>query len=145
MPWQLRARQKIIHQSFAWRGSRFNPLDDTFISTGRAQRVANNPRPTVHLIKPRNSSHDHAGRALESKNLLFELKGSPGTPWESGLARGEKTPRRNRAFTDLEEHREKKISRAAKKIDESREFAREIQGIAGQGGGGRIQTLSTKR
>jgi N-acetylmuramoyl-L-alanine amidase len=110
---------KIIHQRLPGADVVYTRSDDTFIPLEERTRIANESRADLFISIHANSSHDHAARGIETYYL--NLKGSPDAM--------EVAARENATVTesihDLEDI-VKKIARS-EKIDESREFAADIQ------------------
>jgi N-acetylmuramoyl-L-alanine amidase len=110
---------KIIHQRLPGAEVIFTRSDDTFIPLEERTRVANESKADLFISIHANSSHDHAARGIETYYL--NLKGSPDAM--EVAARENATANEN--IHDLEDI-VKKIARS-EKIDESREFAADIQ------------------
>src|SRR6266436_3117532 len=110
---------KIIQQRLPGAEVVYTRSDDTFIPLEERTRVANESKADLFISIHANSSHDHAARGIETYYL--NLKGSPDAM--EGAARENATAQES--VHDLEEI-VKKITRS-EKIDESREFAADIQ------------------
>src|SRR5260370_2238264 len=93
--------------------------DDTFIPLEERTRIANEARADLFISIHANSSHDHAARGIETYYL--NLKGSP----DAMEVAARENATRHESVHDLEAII-KKIARN-EKIDESREFAADIQ------------------
>jgi N-acetylmuramoyl-L-alanine amidase len=110
---------KIIHQRLPGAEVIYTRADDTFIPLEERTRIANESKADLFISIHANSSHDHAARGIETYYL--NLKGSPDAM--EVAARENATANEN--IHDLEDI-VKKIARS-EKIDESREFAADIQ------------------
>jgi N-acetylmuramoyl-L-alanine amidase len=97
----------------------FTRTDDTFIPLEDRTRVANTARADLFISIHANSSHDHAARGIETYYL--NLKGSP----DAMEVAARENATSQQSIHDLEDL-VKKIARS-EKIDESREFAADIQ------------------
>jgi len=110
---------KIIRQRLPGAEVVYTRSDDTFIPLEERTRVANEAKADLFISIHANSSHDHAARGIETYYL--NLKGSPDAM--EVAARENSTAQES--IHDLEDI-VKKIARS-EKIDESREFAADIQ------------------
>jgi N-acetylmuramoyl-L-alanine amidase len=110
---------KIIQQRLPGAEVVFTRSDDSFIPLEERTRVANEAKADLFISIHANSSHDHAARGIETYYL--NLKGSPDAM--EVAARENATSQEN--IHDLEDLI-KKITQS-EKIDESREFASDIQ------------------
>ena len=111
---------KIIEQKLPGADIIYTRSDDTFIPLEERTNIANQAKADLFISIHANSSHDHAARGVETYYL--NLKGSPEAmevaARENATAQG--------GVHDLEDL-VKKIARN-EKIDESKEFAEDIQG-----------------
>jgi N-acetylmuramoyl-L-alanine amidase len=110
---------KIIHQRLPGAEVVFTRSDDTFIPLEERTHVANEAKADLFISIHANSSHDHAARGIETYYL--NLKGSP----DAMEVAARENATANESIHDLEDI-VKKIARS-EKIDESREFAADIQ------------------
>jgi N-acetylmuramoyl-L-alanine amidase len=110
---------KIIRQRLPGAEVVYTRSDDTFISLEERTRVANESRADLFISIHANSSHDHAARGVETYYL--NLKGSP----DAMEVAARENATAQESIHDLEDI-VKKIARS-EKIDESREFAADIQ------------------
>jgi N-acetylmuramoyl-L-alanine amidase len=110
---------KIIHQRLPGADVVYTRSDDTFIPLEERTRIANESRADLFISIHANSSHDHAARGIETYYL--NLKGSPDAMEVAARENATATE----SIHDLEDI-VKKIARS-EKIDESREFAADIQ------------------
>src|SRR6266404_2603516 len=110
---------KIIHQRLPGAEVVFTRSDDTFIPLEERTRVANESKADLFISIHANSSHDHAARGIETYYL--NLKGSP----DAMEVAARENATAQESIHDLEDI-VKKIARS-EKIDESREFAADIQ------------------
>ncbi len=110
---------KIIHQRLPGAEVVFTRSDDTFIPLEERTRVANESKADLFISIHANSSHDHAARGIETYYL--NLKGSP----DAMEVASRENATAQQSIHDLEDI-VKKIARS-EKIDESREFAADIQ------------------
>jgi N-acetylmuramoyl-L-alanine amidase len=110
---------KIIQQRLAGAEVVFTRSDDTFIPLEERTRIANEARADLFISIHANSSHDHAARGIETYYL--NLKGSP----DAMEVAARENATAQESIHDLEDI-VKKIARS-EKIDESREFAADIQ------------------
>jgi N-acetylmuramoyl-L-alanine amidase len=110
---------KIIQQRLPGADVVFTRSDDTFIPLEERTHIANEARADLFISIHANSSHDHGARGIETYYL--NLKGSPD---EMEVAARENATAQE-SVHDLEDL-VKKIARS-EKIDESREFAADIQ------------------
>ncbi len=110
---------KIIQQRLPGADVVYTRSDDTFIPLEERTRVANEAKADLFISIHANSSHDHGARGIETYYL--NLKGSPDAM--EVAARENSTAQES--VHDLEDL-VKKIARS-EKIDESREFAADIQ------------------
>jgi N-acetylmuramoyl-L-alanine amidase len=110
---------KIIQQRLPGADVVYTRSDDTFIPLEERTRVANEAKADLFISIHANSSHDHGARGIETYYL--NLKGSPDAM--EVAARENSTSQES--VHDLEDL-VKKIARS-EKIDESREFAADIQ------------------
>jgi N-acetylmuramoyl-L-alanine amidase len=110
---------KIIHQRLPAAEVVFTRSDDTFIPLEERTRVANESKADLFISIHANSSHDHAARGIETYYL--NLKGSP----DAMEVASRENATAQQSIHDLEDI-VKKIARS-EKIDESREFAADIQ------------------
>jgi N-acetylmuramoyl-L-alanine amidase len=110
---------KIIHQRLPGAEVVYTRSDDTFIPLEERTRVANESKADLFISIHANSSHDHAARGIETYYL--NLKGSP----DAMEVASRENATAQESIHDLEDI-VKKIARS-EKIDESREFAADIQ------------------
>jgi N-acetylmuramoyl-L-alanine amidase len=110
---------KIIHQRLPGAEVIYTRADDTFIPLEERTRIANESKADLFISIHANSSHDHAARGIETYYL--NLKGSP----DSMEVAARENATAQESIHDLEDI-VKKIARS-EKIDESREFAADIQ------------------
>jgi N-acetylmuramoyl-L-alanine amidase len=110
---------KIIHQRLPGAEVVYTRSDDTFIPLEERTRVANESKADLFISIHANSSHDHAARGIETYYL--NLKGSP----DAMEVAARENATAQESVHDLEDI-VKKITRS-EKIDESREFAADIQ------------------
>jgi N-acetylmuramoyl-L-alanine amidase len=110
---------KIIHQRLPGAEVVYTRSDDTFIPLEERTRVANESKADLFISIHANSSHDHAARGIETYYL--NLKGSP----DAMEVAARENATAQESVHDLEDI-VKKIARS-EKIDESREFAADIQ------------------
>jgi N-acetylmuramoyl-L-alanine amidase len=110
---------KIIQQRLPGAEVVFTRSDDTFIPLEERTRIANEARADLFISIHANSSHDHAARGIETYYL--NLKGSP----DAMEVAARENATSQESVHDLEDM-VKKIARS-EKIDESREFAADIQ------------------
>jgi N-acetylmuramoyl-L-alanine amidase len=110
---------KIIRQRLPGAEVVYTRSDDTFISLEERTRIANESRADLFISIHANSSHDHAARGVETYYL--NLKGSP----DAMEVAARENATAQESIHDLEDI-VKKIARS-EKIDESREFAADIQ------------------
>ncbi len=110
---------KIIQQRLPGAEVVYTRSDDTFISLEERTRIANESRADLFISIHANSSHDHAARGVETYYL--NLKGSP----DAMEVAARENATAQESIHDLEDI-VKKIARS-EKIDESREFAADIQ------------------
>jgi N-acetylmuramoyl-L-alanine amidase len=110
---------KIIHQRLPGAEVVYTRTDDTFIPLEERTRIANESRADLFISIHANSSHDHAARGIETYYL--NLKGSP----DAMEVAARENATAQESIHDLEDI-VKKIARS-EKIDESREFAADIQ------------------
>src|SRR6266481_3829707 len=110
---------KIIHQRLPAAEVVFTRSDDTFIPLEERTRLANESKADLFISIHANSSHDHAARGIETYYL--NLKGSP----DAMEVASRENATAQESVHDLEDI-VKKIARS-EKIDESREFAADIQ------------------
>ena len=110
---------KIIQQRLPGAEVVYTRSDDTFIPLEERTRVANESKADLFISIHANSSHDHAARGIETYYL--NLKGSP----DAMEVAARENATAQESVHDLEEI-VKKITRS-EKIDESREFAADIQ------------------
>ena len=110
---------KIIQQRLPGADVVYTRSDDTFIPLEERTHIANDAKADLFISIHANSSHDHGARGIETYYL--NLKGSPDAM--------EVASRENATATESVHDLEdlvKKIARS-EKIDESREFAADIQ------------------
>jgi N-acetylmuramoyl-L-alanine amidase len=110
---------KIIHQRLPGADVVYTRSDDSFIPLEERTRIANESRADLFISIHANSSHDHAARGIETYYL--NLKGSP----DAMEVAARENATAQESIHDLEDI-VKKIARS-EKIDESREFAADIQ------------------
>src|SRR6266478_6525476 len=110
---------KIIQQRLPGAEVVYTRSDDTFIPLEERTRVANESKADLFISIHANSSHDHAARGIETYYL--NLKGSP----DAMEVASRENATAQQSIHDLEDI-VKKIARS-EKIDESREFAADIQ------------------
>jgi N-acetylmuramoyl-L-alanine amidase len=110
---------KIIQQRLPGADVVYTRSDDTFIPLEERTRVANEAKADLFISIHANSSHDHAARGIETYYL--NLKGSP----EAMEVASRENATAQESVHDLEDL-VKKIARS-EKIDESKEFAEDIQ------------------
>jgi len=110
---------KIIQQRLPGAEVVYTRSDDTFIPLEERTRVANESKADLFISIHANSSHDHAARGIETYYL--NLKGSP----DAMEVAARENATAQESVHDLEDI-VKKIARS-EKIDESREFAADIQ------------------
>jgi N-acetylmuramoyl-L-alanine amidase len=110
---------KIIQQRLPGAEVVYTRSDDTFIPLEERTRVANEAKADLFISIHANSSHDHAARGIETYYL--NLKGSP----DAMEVAARENATAQESIHDLEDI-VKKIARS-EKIDESREFAADIQ------------------
>lgn len=110
---------KIVRQRLPGAEVVYTRSDDTFISLEERTRVANAAKADLFISIHANSSRDHAARGVETYYL--NLRGSP----ESMEVAARENATSEQSVHDLEEL-VKKITRS-EKIEESREFAADIQ------------------
>jgi len=110
---------KIIHQRLPGAEVVYTRSDDTFIPLEERTRIANESKADLFISIHANSSHDHAARGIETYYL--NLKGSP----DAMEVASRENATAQESIHDLEDI-VKKIARS-EKIDESREFAADIQ------------------
>src|SRR5258708_15074427 len=110
---------KIIQQRLPGAEVVYTRSDDTFISLEERTRIANESRADLFISIHANSSHDHAARGVETYYL--NLKGSP----DAMEVAARENATAQESIHDLEDIL-KHIARS-EKIDESREFAADIQ------------------
>jgi N-acetylmuramoyl-L-alanine amidase len=110
---------KIIQQRLPGAEVVYTRSDDTFIPLEERTRIANESKADLFISIHANSSHDHAARGIETYYL--NLKGSP----DAMEVAARENATAQESIHDLEDI-VKKIARS-EKIDESREFAADIQ------------------
>jgi N-acetylmuramoyl-L-alanine amidase len=110
---------KIIQQRLPGAEVVYTRSDDTFIPLEERTRVANEAKADLFISIHANSSHDHAARGIETYYL--NLKGSP----DAMEVAARENATAQESIHDLEDI-VKRIARS-EKIDESREFAADIQ------------------
>jgi N-acetylmuramoyl-L-alanine amidase len=110
---------KIIQQRLPGAEVVYTRVDDTFIPLEERTRVANESKADLFISIHANSSHDHGARGIETYYL--NLKGSP----DAMEVAARENATAQQSIHDLEDI-VKKIARS-EKIDESREFAADIQ------------------
>jgi N-acetylmuramoyl-L-alanine amidase len=110
---------KIIQQRLPGADVVYTRSDDTFIPLEERTHIANEARADLFISIHANSSHDHQARGIETYYL--NLKGSP----DAMEVASRENATANESIHDLDDI-VKKIARS-EKIDESREFASDIQ------------------
>jgi N-acetylmuramoyl-L-alanine amidase len=110
---------KIVQQRLPGAEVVYTRSDDTFIPLEERTRIANESKADLFISIHANSSHDHAARGIETYYL--NLKGSP----DAMEVAARENATAQESIHDLEDI-VKKIART-EKIDESREFAADIQ------------------
>jgi len=110
---------RIIQQRLPGAEVVYTRTDDTFIPLEDRTRIANEAKADLFISIHANSSHDHAARGIETYYL--NLKGSP----DAMEVAARENATAQESVHDLEDI-VKKIARS-EKIDESREFAADIQ------------------
>jgi len=110
---------KIIQQRLPGADVVFTRSDDTFIPLEERTHIANEAKADLFISIHANSSHDHGARGIETYYL--NLKGSP----DAMEVASRENATAQQSVHDLEDL-VKKIARS-EKIDESREFAADIQ------------------
>jgi N-acetylmuramoyl-L-alanine amidase len=110
---------KIIQQRLPGADVVYTRSDDTFIPLEERTHIANEAKADLFISIHANSSHDHGARGIETYYL--NLKGSP----DAMEVASRENATANESVHDLEDL-VKKIARS-EKIDESREFAADIQ------------------
>jgi N-acetylmuramoyl-L-alanine amidase len=110
---------KIVQQRLPGAEVVYTRSDDTFIPLEERTRIANESKADLFISIHANSSHDHAARGIETYYL--NLKGSP----DAMEVAARENATAQQSIHDLEDI-VKKIARS-EKIDESREFAADIQ------------------
>jgi N-acetylmuramoyl-L-alanine amidase len=110
---------KIIQQRLPGADVVFTRSDDTFIPLEERTHIANEAKADLFISIHANSSHDHGARGIETYYL--NLKGSP----DAMEVASRENATAQESVHDLEDL-VKKIARS-EKIDESREFAADIQ------------------
>jgi N-acetylmuramoyl-L-alanine amidase len=110
---------KIIQQRLPGADVVYTRSDDTFIPLEERTHIANEAKADLFISIHANSSHDHQARGIETYYL--NLKGSP----DAMEVASRENATANESIHDLEDI-VKKIARS-EKIDESREFAADIQ------------------
>jgi N-acetylmuramoyl-L-alanine amidase len=110
---------KIIQQKLPGADIVFTRSDDTFIPLEDRTRIANEAKADLFISIHANSSPDHGARGIETYYL--NMKGSP----EAMAVAARENAVSQQGIHDLEEV-VKKIART-EKIDESREFAEDVQ------------------
>jgi N-acetylmuramoyl-L-alanine amidase len=110
---------KIIQQRLPGADVVYTRSDDTFIPLEERTHVANEAKADLFISIHANSSHDHGARGIETYYL--NLKGSP----DAMEVASRENATAQESIHDLEDL-VKKIARS-EKIDESREFAADIQ------------------
>jgi N-acetylmuramoyl-L-alanine amidase len=110
---------KIIQQRLPGAEVVYTRSDDTFIPLEERTRIANESKADLFISIHANSSHDHGARGIETYYL--NLKGSP----DAMEVAARENATAQESIHDLEDI-VKKIARS-EKIDESREFAADIQ------------------
>src|ERR1700687_567 len=110
---------RIIQQRLPGGGAVDRTAEDSFIPLEERTRIANESKADLFISIHANSSHDHAARGIETYYL--NLKGSP----DAMEVAARENATAQQSIHDLEDI-VKKIARS-EKIDESREFAADIQ------------------
>lgn len=110
---------KIIQQKLPGADIVFTRSDDTFVPLEDRTRIANEAKADLFISIHANSSPDHGARGIETYYL--NMKGSP----EAMAVAARENAVSQQGIHDLEEV-VKKIART-EKIDESREFAEDVQ------------------
>jgi N-acetylmuramoyl-L-alanine amidase len=110
---------KIIQQRLPGADVVYTRSDDTFIPLEERTHIANDVKADLFISIHANSSHDHEARGIETYYL--NLKGSP----DAMEVAARENATAQESVHDLEDL-VKKIARS-EKIDESREFASDIQ------------------
>jgi N-acetylmuramoyl-L-alanine amidase len=110
---------KIIQQRLPGADVVYTRSDDTFIPLEERTHIANEAKADLFISIHANSSHDHQARGIETYYL--NLKGSP----DAMEVASRENATANESIHDLDDI-VKKIARS-EKIDESREFASDIQ------------------
>jgi N-acetylmuramoyl-L-alanine amidase len=110
---------KIIQQRLPGAEVVYTRSDDTFIPLEERTHIANEARADLFISIHANSSHDHGARGIETYYL--NLKGSP----DAMEVASRENATASESIHDLDDI-VKKIARS-EKIDESREFASDIQ------------------
>jgi N-acetylmuramoyl-L-alanine amidase len=110
---------KIIQQRLPGADVVYTRSDDTFIPLEERTHIANEAKADLFISIHANSSHDHGARGIETYYL--NLKGSP----DAMEVASRENATAQQSVHDLEDL-VKKIARS-EKIDESREFAADIQ------------------
>jgi N-acetylmuramoyl-L-alanine amidase len=110
---------KIIQQRLPGADVIYTRSDDTFIPLEERTHIANEAKADLFISIHANSSHDHQARGIETYYL--NLKGSP----DAMEVASRENATANESVHDLDDI-VKKIARS-EKIDESREFASDIQ------------------
>jgi N-acetylmuramoyl-L-alanine amidase len=110
---------KIIQQRLPGADVVYTRSDDTFIPLEERTHIANEAKADLFISIHANSSHDHGARGIETYYL--NLKGSP----DAMEIASRENATANESIHDLDDII-KKIARS-EKIDESREFASDIQ------------------
>jgi N-acetylmuramoyl-L-alanine amidase len=110
---------KIIQQRLPGADVVYTRSDDTFIPLEERTHIANEAKADLFISIHANSSHDHGARGIETYYL--NLKGSP----DAMEVASRENATANESIHDLDDI-VKRIARS-EKIDESREFASDIQ------------------
>jgi N-acetylmuramoyl-L-alanine amidase len=110
---------KIIQQRLPGADVVYTRSDDTFIPLEERTHIANEAKADLFISIHANSSHDHGARGIETYYL--NLRGSP----DAMEVASRENATANESIHDLEDI-VKRIARS-EKIDESREFAADIQ------------------
>jgi N-acetylmuramoyl-L-alanine amidase len=110
---------KIIQQRLPGADVIYTRSDDTFIPLEERTHIANEAKADLFISIHANSSHDHGARGIETYYL--NLKGSP----DAMEVASRENATASESIHDLDDI-VKKIARS-EKIDESREFASDIQ------------------
>ena len=110
---------KIIQQRLPGADVVYTRSDDTFIPLEERTHIANEAKADLFISIHANSSHDHQARGIETYYL--NLKGSP----DAMEVASRENATANESIHDLDDI-VKRIARS-EKIDESREFASDIQ------------------